>query len=74
MNNPLGSGVHGRARGGGCAQVPNIKGVERLSVLEIAGQLGRLQQLAEEGHLHQEDLEGMHLARPLVCCRVDKTG
>ncbi len=40
------------------SQVPNIKGVEQLSVSEIAGHLGRLQQLAEEGHLHQEDLEG----------------
>ena len=43
-----------------CAQVPNIKGVEQLSVAEIAGHLGRLQQLAEQGHLHQEDLEGTH--------------
>ena len=51
-------GVHGGPDMELCSQVPNIKGVEQLSVSEIAGHLGRLQQLAEEGHLHQEDLEG----------------
>jgi pyruvate/2-oxoglutarate dehydrogenase complex dihydrolipoamide acyltransferase (E2) component len=40
-------------------QVPNLKGAESLSISEIAAQLWRLQKLAEEGNLHQEDLEGI---------------
>lgn len=49
--------------------MPNIKGVDQLSVSEIAGHLGRLQQLAEEGHLHQEDLAGTSFAAFLPCVR-----
>ena len=44
------------------SQVPNIKCVEQLSVSEIARYLWWLQQLAEKGHLRQEDLEGVPLA------------
>ena len=44
-----------------CMQVPNIKGAESLSISEIAAQLWRLQKSAEEGQLHQEDLEGITL-------------
>ena len=51
----------------GNAQVPNIKGVDQLSVFEIAGHLGRLQQLAEDGHLHQEDLAGTLPCVPALC-------
>lgn len=40
-------------------QVPNIKRVGQLSILEVAQRLYDLQQLAEQGHLRQEDLEGM---------------
>jgi hypothetical protein len=40
-------------------QVPTIRGAESLSISEIAAHLWRLQKLAEEGHLHQEDLEGI---------------
>ena len=45
-------------------QVPNMKGAESLSISEIAAQLWRLQKLAEEGHLHQEDLEGITTSLP----------
>ena len=47
-----------------CMQVPNVKGAESLSISEIAAQLWRLQKLAEEGHLHQEDLEGITPSLP----------
>lgn len=38
--------------------VPNIKGVQNLSVLEIAAELSRLQALGKEGKLGQADLAG----------------
>jgi len=38
--------------------VPNIKRVQNLSVLEVAAELNRLQQLGLKGSLKQEDLTG----------------
>ncbi|XP_049953835.1 lipoamide acyltransferase component of branched-chain alpha-keto acid dehydrogenase complex, mitochondrial isoform X3 [Schistocerca serialis cubense] len=39
-------------------QVPNIKNVEKLNVVEIANDINRLQKLGLEGRLRQEDLSG----------------
>ncbi|MFD2189853.1 2-oxo acid dehydrogenase subunit E2 [Pistricoccus aurantiacus] len=38
--------------------VPNIKGVENLSILEIAAEVARLTQAAREGRVAQQDLQG----------------
>lgn len=38
--------------------VPNVKGVERLTLLEIAGEVARLTESAREGRVKQEDLKG----------------
>ncbi|WP_158773746.1 dihydrolipoyllysine-residue acetyltransferase [Cobetia sp. L2A1] len=38
--------------------VPNIKGVERLSILEIAREVGRLTESARSGRVAQADLKG----------------
>jgi 2-oxoisovalerate dehydrogenase E2 component (dihydrolipoyl transacylase) len=38
--------------------VPNVKNVEQLSVLEIAKELNRLQDLGSAGKLGQDDLNG----------------
>lgn len=38
--------------------VPNIKDVQRLSIMEVAGELNRLQQLGKEGKLGTQDLTG----------------
>ncbi|QNI03098.1 2-oxo acid dehydrogenase subunit E2 [Halomonas sp. SH5A2] len=38
--------------------VPNIKGVERLTLLEIAREVGRLTHAAREGRVDQADLKG----------------
>ena len=38
--------------------VPNVKGVERLSLLGIAGEVGRLTEAARAGKVSQEDLAG----------------
>ena len=40
-------------------QVPVIQRAGLLSVMDIALRLQELQLMAEEGHLHQEDLKGM---------------
>ena len=40
-------------------QVPVIQQAGLLSVMDIALRLQELQLMAEEGHLHQEHLEGM---------------
>jgi 2-oxoisovalerate dehydrogenase E2 component (dihydrolipoyl transacylase) len=36
--------------------VPNIKNVQKLSLLEVAEELNRLQELGKKGALHREDL------------------
>jgi 2-oxoisovalerate dehydrogenase E2 component (dihydrolipoyl transacylase) len=38
--------------------VPNVKGVESLTLLEIAAEVARLTQAAREGRVRQEDLQG----------------
>ncbi|MBS4153105.1 dihydrolipoyllysine-residue acetyltransferase [Cobetia sp. MC34] len=38
--------------------VPNVKGVERLSILEIAREVGRLTEAARSGRVAQADLKG----------------
>ncbi|NVK42804.1 MAG: dihydrolipoyllysine-residue acetyltransferase [Oceanospirillaceae bacterium] len=38
--------------------VPNVKGVERLSILDIAREVQRLTDAARDGRLKQEDLQG----------------
>ncbi|WP_148861405.1 dihydrolipoyllysine-residue acetyltransferase [Marinobacter fonticola] len=38
--------------------VPNVKGVERLTLLEIADEVARLTEAAREGRVSQEDLKG----------------
>ncbi|WP_416140574.1 2-oxo acid dehydrogenase subunit E2 [Halomonas sp. HK25] len=38
--------------------VPNVKGVERLSLLGIAAEVGRLTEAARAGRVNQEDLKG----------------
>jgi 2-oxoisovalerate dehydrogenase E2 component (dihydrolipoyl transacylase) len=38
--------------------VPNVKGVERLTLLEIAREVGRLTHVAREGRVDQADLKG----------------
>jgi 2-oxoisovalerate dehydrogenase E2 component (dihydrolipoyl transacylase) len=38
--------------------VPNIKGVEHLSLLEIADEVARLTEAAREGRVAQDDLKG----------------
>ncbi|OEY65394.1 2-oxo acid dehydrogenase subunit E2 [Marinobacter sp. X15-166B] len=38
--------------------VPNVKGVEQLTLLEIADEVARLTQSAREGRVRQEDLKG----------------
>lgn len=38
--------------------VPNVKGVERLSLLEIAGEVARLTEASRSGRVNQEDLKG----------------
>jgi 2-oxoisovalerate dehydrogenase E2 component (dihydrolipoyl transacylase) len=38
--------------------VPNVKGVEQLTLLEIANEVARLTESAREGRVNQEDLKG----------------
>lgn len=38
--------------------VPNVKGVESLTLLEVAGEVGRLTKAAREGHVAPIDLKG----------------
>ncbi len=38
--------------------VPNVKGVERLTLFEIAKEVGRLTQAARDGRVDQADLKG----------------
>ena len=53
-------------------QVPVIQRAGLLSVMDIALRLQELQLMAEEGHLHQEDLEGMNLT--ILWCMVSNLG
>lgn len=50
----IGMAVDGKAG----LMVPNIKGVEGLSVLDIAAEVQRLTEAAREGRVSQEDLKG----------------
>lgn len=50
----IGMAVDGKAG----LMVPNVKGVEALTLFELAGEIGRLTQAAREGRVEQADLKG----------------
>ncbi|WP_447553101.1 2-oxo acid dehydrogenase subunit E2 [Vreelandella sp. EE22] len=50
----IGMAVDGKAG----LMVPNVKGVERLTLVELAREVGRLTQAAREGRVEQADLKG----------------